>query len=171
MFRSLYRSLRRLFRSDEFAKNLKFFRNVPIFHGLSARQLGPVMQAMQVRHYFAGEILFREGQMGKAVFIVHSGKVEITRGKNGKKERLLGRVGAGQAFGEMALLEQCPRSANARVVEEGDIHLLYTASLEALCKTNPVIGHKLMLNMAKLLSSLLRRTNQEVDNLNDPEAA
>ena len=76
---SLYRWTKRLFRNDKHVKDLAFFRDVSIFHGLSVRQLGRLMQAMQKRPYYAGENLFKEGQIGKAVFIIRSGKVELLR--------------------------------------------------------------------------------------------
>jgi CRP-like cAMP-binding protein len=66
-------------------------------------------------------------------------------------------------FGEMALLEQMKRSATATVVEDGDIYLLYTTTLETLIKDYPSIGVKLLRNMAIMLSALLRRTNRELD--------
>jgi len=63
----------------------------------------------------------------------------------------------------MALLEQMERTATATIVEDGLIYLLYTATLESLIRHHPTIGAKLMRNMAVMLSSLLRRTNKELD--------
>lgn len=164
MFRSTYRWIKWFFRSDEFGQDLAFFRNVSIFSSFTPRQLGRIIQATQKRQYISGETLFKEGQIGKAVFIIRSGQVELTRTPTGSKEpRHLGKLGAGQVFGEMALLEQRPRTASAKVIEDGEIYLLYTATLDALMKSHPVIGYKLMRNMAMMLSALLRKTNHEMD--------
>jgi CRP/FNR family transcriptional regulator len=158
-----YKWLLRFFGSEQHWTRLAFFRGVSLFHGLSSRQLGRIMQAMQKRSYQNGEVLFHEGQVGKAVFIIESGRVELTRKTLNGEVRSLGILGPGQIFGEMALLEQMARTATATVVEDGVIYLLYTATLESLIRHHPVIGAKLMRNMAVMLSSLLRRTNKELD--------
>src|SRR5687767_13966714 len=96
------------FRNEQHHEALAFFRNISIFHGLSTRQLGRVMLSMQRRNYHIGEHLFEEGQPGKAVFIIKSGQVELSR-QTSDGARKLGVLGAGQMFGEMALLEQMNR--------------------------------------------------------------
>jgi len=156
--------LRRFFKNENHSETLAFFRGIPIFHGLHSGQLGQVMIAMQRRHYTAGEKLFEEGQPGKAVFIIKSGQVELTR-HSPDGGRSLGILGPGQMFGEMALLEQMNRTATATVTDDGEIYLLYTATLESLVREQPKIGVKLLRNMAIMLSALLRRTNKELDRI------
>lgn len=163
--------IKRFFKDEKHLENLSFFRRISIFRHLSGRQLGWIMQAMQRRHYEAGEPLFREGQVGKAVFLIRSGRVELSKKGEKNKERLLGVLGSGQIFGEMALLEELPRTASATVVEEGDIYLLYTTTLNALIKRYPLIGVKLMKNMAVMLSALLRKTNKEMEQRRTARAA
>src|SRR5689334_8534234 len=94
--------LLRFFGSETHWTHLAFFRGVSLFHGLSSRQLGRIMQAMQKRSYQSGEVLFHEGQVGKAVFIIESGRVELSRKQLNGDTRSLGILGAGQIFGEMA---------------------------------------------------------------------
>jgi CRP/FNR family transcriptional regulator, cyclic AMP receptor protein len=152
----------RFFKNEQHSETLAFFRNISIFHGLTSRQLGRVMLAMQRRTYVIGERLFEEGAPGKAVFVIKSGRVELSR-MTADGPRKLGVLGPGQMFGEMALLEQLNRTATATVIEDGEIFLLYTASLEALVRHHPRIGVRLLRNMAIMLSALLRRTNKELD--------
>ena len=168
MISLLPRVLRRFFKNEQHWENLTFLRGIPIFRGLSARQLGRVMLAMQKRTYVAGETLFVEGQPGKAVFIVKSGQVELSRTMADGRPRSLGVLGKGQMFGEMALLEQMQRTASATVVETGEIYFLYTSTLDSLIRSNPAIGVHLMRNMAVMLSALLRRTNIELDKRAQP---
>ena len=158
--------IRDIFRSPSHFESLGFLRSVPLLHGLSRQQLGRLLMAMQKRRYTIGEVLFEEGQLGKAVYIVRSGKVELTRKLSSDAVRRLAIIGPGQMFGEMALLEKIERTATARVVEEGDIYLLYTATLDTFIHQNPLIGVKLLRSIAVLLSSLLRRANQELDQHN-----
>ncbi len=162
------RWVRKIFRNELFWDEVAFFRNVPIFHGLTSRQLARVMLSMQKRSYHSGELMFEEGHVGKAVFVIKSGQVELTR-QSPSGARSLGILGPGQMFGEMALLEQMQRTATATVVDDGEIYLLYTATLEALMRDHPDIGVKLLRNMAIMLSALLRKTNRELDARNKPE--
>jgi len=163
MVLSFYRMVKRFFKNDQHWEDMAFFRHVTIFHGLTSRQLGRIMLAVQKRSYYVGEVLFQEGQVGRALFMIKSGKVELTRKGGDGKTRTLGHLGPGQIFGEMALLEDRPRTAGAHIIEDGEIYLLYTATLESLVRNHPTIGVKLLRNMAVMLSALLRRTNQEMD--------
>lgn len=157
-----YRWFKKFFRDGQYWDDLVFFRSVSLFHGLRTRDLGHVMQALQKRSYRAGEVLFTEGEVGKAVFIVNTGKVRLIH-QTSNGPRTLAEVTAGGFFGEMALLENKPRAAGAMMVEDGDIYLLYTATLEALIQMYPTIGACLMKNLSIMLSSLLRKSNLELD--------
>ncbi len=158
----LPRWFRKFFRDEQHWDDLAFFREVTLFHGMNSWQLGRIKQAMQKRTYRAGEVLFKEGQIGQAVFIIKSARVELTR-TSGEGARVLGALGPGHIFGEMALLEQMPRTATATVAEDGVIYLFYTATLDTLIRHHPAVGVKLMKNMAIFLSALLRKTNKELD--------
>lgn len=157
------RFLLKFFRDQQHWERMSFFCGVPLFQGLSARQLGRVTQVLQHRRYTAGEVLFTEGQVGKAVFIIESGKVEIRRTAPNGESRCLAIMSSGQIFGEMALLDNKERTASASVLEDGVIHFLYTSSLNALIRRHPDIGVIILRNMAILLSCLLRRANLELD--------
>ncbi len=71
----------------------------------------------------AGEIIFEEGSHGSAVYILSSGKVEISKIVQGKK-LVLGALGPGDMFGEMSYLDPAPRSATAIVLEDTVLELL-----------------------------------------------
>src|SRR5688572_27427798 len=107
----LPRWVRKMFRDELHHETLAFFRNVPIFHGLSGRQLARVMVSMQRRYYKIGEVVFVEGEIGKAVFVLKSGQVELSRQLSDGTRRTLASLLPGQMFGEMALLEQMSRTA------------------------------------------------------------
>jgi CRP/FNR family transcriptional regulator, cyclic AMP receptor protein len=160
---SINRLVNRLFQDDQNSEDLAFFREITLFHGLHNRQLRRVLQAMQKRKYYAGEVVFQEGQEGKAVFVIRSGAVELARRGVHDKEKVLARVGSGQIFGEMALLEHQPRTATARVTEDGELYLLYTATLDSLLHREPAIGVVIMKNIAVVLSALVRRYTEDRD--------
>ena len=160
---SIYGLVKKLFRDAQNSDDLAFFREISIFQGLHKRHLGRILQAMQKRKYYTGEIVFQQGQEGKAVFVIRSGGVELSRSGSNDKVTVLARRGLGQIFGEMALLEHQPRTATARVTEDGEIYLLYTATFESLLHRDPAVGVEIMRNIAAVLSALLRKSNEECD--------
>lgn len=163
MKETICRLVKKFFRDAQSLDDLAFFRKITLFHGLHDRQLGRVLQALQKRKYYMGEVVFEEGQAGKAVFVIRSGGVELSRRAANGKDAVLARLGPGQFFGEMALLEHQPRTATARVTEDGEIYLLYATTLESLLHRNPAIGVEIMRNIAVVLSALLRKADEEQD--------
>lgn len=87
----------------------------------------------------AGTSIFKEGEEGNMAYVVQSGEVEIFRMADGK-EVVLGRVGQGGIFGEMALIDSKPRMAGARA-SKGSTIIIVTREMfeEKLKKTDPFV--------------------------------
>jgi CRP-like cAMP-binding protein len=100
-----------------------------------------------------------EGDTGRALFILESGKVELSRTGPDGKARSLYTIQPGDFFGEMALLEQLPRTATATAMEKSQVLLLYRSKLESILSYHPRIGVQIMTHLAQLLSARLRRAN------------
>jgi CRP/FNR family cyclic AMP-dependent transcriptional regulator len=153
----LLKTVRRWFSDPGFARKKAFLRSLDIFKDLRDRDLGPLVSALHSRTYKEGEEVFVEGDIGRALFILEDGRVELTRrGKDGKPETLY-TLKPGDFFGEMALLESLPRSATAVATERSHLHLLYRTKLDALLSAEPRIGVEIMSHLARLLSARLRR--------------
>lgn len=154
--------LRRYFTDASFVKKKAFLKSLSLFQELSGRDLGQILQALHTRTYQEGEVLFIEGDIGRALFVLETGRVELSKlDPQGRPQRLIV-LGPGDFFGEMALLEQLPRSASAVALEKSTLHLLYRSKLEALLLSNPAIGASIMRHLAELLSARLRRTSQSL---------
>ena len=90
---------------------------VPLFQGLPRADLERIAELVNPREVQEGEFLFREGDPGDKFYIVFSGAVEILKERPlGDHERLAVKR-SGEAFGEMSLLNDAPRSASVRAVE------------------------------------------------------
>lgn len=90
---------------------------VPLFQGLPTTDLERIAELASPRDVQEGEFLFREGDAGDKFYIVYSGAVEILKERPlGDHERLAVKR-SGEAFGEMSLLNDAPRSASVRAVE------------------------------------------------------
>lgn len=157
---SVLGSVRRFFQDRSFSARRDFLRDLPVCEGLRERELGYLLQSFHSRVYNEGEALFLEGDIGRALFIVESGKVELTkRGPDGAPQKLA-ELGPGALFGEMALLEQLPRSASATATEKSQLLLLYRSKLDDILHYHPRIGVAVMRHLARLLSSRLRRASE-----------
>jgi CRP-like cAMP-binding protein len=92
---------------------IQFLKTVPFFDQLSNRQLKRVSDIMFERTYETDELIFEEGQPGAALFLILDGKIAIEIYRESSTTRLAV-LEAGAFFGEMALLNETPRSATAR---------------------------------------------------------
>lgn len=150
------KAIKRWFIDPQFSRKKEFLRSLDIFKDLRDRELGYLVQSLHSRTYRPGEIVFQEGDIGRALFVLESGGVELTV-PSGGESRVLYRVKPGEFFGEMALLESLPRTATATATEKSHLHLLYKSKLDALLSGEPRIGVTIMSHLARLLSSRLRR--------------
>jgi CRP/FNR family transcriptional regulator len=158
----MLKSLKRWFTDPSFSRKKQFLRSLELFEDLKDGEMGALVHALHARTYRPGEIVFLEGDIGRALFIMESGKVELTRlGADGRPAALY-TLKPGEFFGEMALLESRPRSATATAVENTRLHLLYRTKLEALLHSEPRIGVSIMSHLARLLSARLRRASGEL---------
>src|ERR1035438_5322626 len=90
---------------------------VPFFNGLTREALGLIARATAEERHATGTKIFQFGDPGDKLFILLEGKVRISREVAGMGEEALAVLGAGEVFGELSLLDESPRSADARVHE------------------------------------------------------
>lgn len=153
----MLRAFKKLLFDANFQRKKSFLRSLSLFKDLRDRELGQLAQGLHARTYHAGEVVFLEGDIGRALFILESGKIEITRTDDKGAAELVYTVQPGEFFGEMALLEQLPRTASATAAERSHLYLLYRSKLDSLLTHHPRIGASIMAHLAQLLSARLRR--------------
>jgi CRP-like cAMP-binding protein len=95
------------------------------------------------RSYESGTVLFEENDPGSRMYVVTSGKVKISR-RLGDTEIVLATIAAGEFFGEMALLEQLPRSATATTVEPSELIEIDEETFHAMLRDNSDIAIRMM---------------------------
>lgn len=108
----------------------------------------------------AGTVLFREGEPGDVMYVVQSGRVELTRLLRGRQEHLA-TLPAGEFFGEMAIINQRPRTATAQVIEDALLLVIDRRTFEAMVRGNTEIAVRLI----KKLAARLDQANQQVETL------
>jgi len=138
----------------------EILRSVEIFDGLEAAEIEQVGLICKERRLHSGEIITSQGEAGNEFYIVTQGFVEVALGEGGVPSRVVINLGAGQIIGEMALLDQGPRSATVRAIDEPTIvQVLQRDDFERLCQGNYHIGYVVMRNIATDLSFKLRHRN------------
>lgn len=113
------------------------------------------------RPFQKGEPIFWAGERGDFLYLVQSGLVKIFTISRDGKEKALAILGSGDCFGEMALLDEEPRSANAAAMSDTMIWTLGRREFLELLRTS----HDLVLKLFRILSSRLRETNKMVEAL------
>jgi CRP/FNR family cyclic AMP-dependent transcriptional regulator len=96
--------------------NIDFLKRVPLFEDLDQRTLEAIANAAVEQRYEAGHEIVKQGDTGVGAFIIRSGRAEVVQQQDGREERI-SELRAGDVFGEMALLDEFPRSATVRAVE------------------------------------------------------
>jgi CRP/FNR family transcriptional regulator, cyclic AMP receptor protein len=141
----------------EQARRAPFLSGSPLFAGLPRRMLGRLATRFFEKVYHAGDVIFEEGDPGRALFVVVEGSVEITRA-TAKGPVVLNTLGPGAAFGELALIDDFPRSATARQGVDGRLLILYKSDFDALMEGNARIAVVVIRNVARQLTIYARRT-------------
>ena len=91
---------------------------LPIFENLSRSQIKQVTRSLHERSYAKGETVFNESEPGAGLYIIDSGSIEITKQLEDSNPIVLAEFVAGNFFGELALIDEIPRSATAIAAEE-----------------------------------------------------
>src|SRR5947207_10550516 len=112
------------------------------------------------KEFKRGDVLFNEGEVGKEMYVIQTGKVNITK-KVRDTEKILATLGAGEFLGEMAILNNKPRSAGAVMAEQGKLLVIDPRTFEAMIRGNVEIAVRLI----KKLSDRLQEADEQIENL------
>jgi len=129
-------------------------RQLGLFATLRPRELRVVDGLLHEREYLQGEVIFDEGEEGQALYVVLRGRILICR----QGEPATGRIAeipAGALFGELAVLDGVPRTAQARALENSVVAALARADFNGLIETHAGIASKIALQLARDLGQKL----------------
>lgn len=126
----------------------------PVFKTTS-NGTGPAKRGGYAVELKAGDLIFKEGDLGTEMFIIHEGKVEILN-QVGDEDQLLAVLEKGDFFGEMSVLEDLPRAATARAATDCRLLQINGSTFDQLLQGNPEIAVRMM----RKLSRRLRETDE-----------
>lgn len=141
---------------------VQLFKKVELFDGLTESQIGQLASMCEEQILKNGDVVFNQGEVGNQIYIVRSGFVEVIVGgpDTQSKPRTIVNLGAGQVFGEMALVDRGARSATVRSVNDNTIiNAISRDDFNDLCEQDSQLGYVVMRNMSADLSFKLRHRN------------
>jgi CRP-like cAMP-binding protein len=135
---------------------------INLFEGITEEGLEKLAAISRERSYRTGEIIFREGDSGAELYLILEGRVRISREVSGMGEEALAVLGPGDAFGEMSIIDDFPRSADARVHERCRLLVIDKEAVEDLLFLEKDLAYEILWNFVKILSARLRETNDKM---------
>jgi CRP/FNR family cyclic AMP-dependent transcriptional regulator len=140
------------FRSDLLA----MLENIDLLSDLSWRETEQLAGYMQAYQADPGCVIFREGETGDYLCLLVQGRVSICKQSDVGGPASVSMEGRGRSIGEMALVDGEPRSATCQAVEASTLLLLNRDAFLRLSEAHPLLGFKLVLRIARLMSRRLR---------------
>lgn len=142
--------------------DVDLLRRVALFDGMTSSQLRKLAAGMRELKKPAGEHIFREGDPGNSMFIIHDGKVRISKQVPGVGEEALAVLERGQYFGEMSLIEDGPRSADAIAYGACELYEFPRERLDQVMFADRDLAYTLLWTFVRTLSGRLRETNDKI---------
>lgn len=141
---------------DILFERILLLTKVPWFASLRTDQLRFIAPVLEPVAWVRGEIIFHRGEPGAHMYLVTAGSVGISLDEALTSNNFVARMGPGECFGEMGILDDLPRSATAIALEDTDALGLEKEKLRGLLLTYPELG----ISMLKALSRRLRAANE-----------
>ena len=135
--------------------NLEYLRSLSLFVDLTTPELAIVDHLLHERDYLAGEVIFDEGEVGQTIYFLLEGEVTICR-QGHPDDGQLARLGPGEFFGELGLLDGSVRTAQARADTACRLLVLFRHDFNGLMDSNLRIAHKIGRQLLLHLGQRLR---------------
>ena len=135
---------------------LEELRSVPLFASLDDEAASELRNLLELREVPGGTTLFRLGDSGDSMYLIESGRVRISIRDADGSDVTLAELAGGDFFGEMALLDGKPRSADTTVIEDAFFAVLSRDNFLKFVRTNPDVA----LKMLSAITHRLRKTDE-----------
>jgi CRP-like cAMP-binding protein len=139
--------------------NAAFLTQSPLFRNLDEMERAQILIIGDVRSFPAGHVLFREGDQGDGLYLVVKGSVRISKSSL-TGEEALAVLETPAFFGEMALIDNSARAADAIVNEDSVLFFIPLQGLRALIEAQHGIALKILYALCEVLAQRLRETNE-----------
>jgi len=127
---------------------------VEIFRGLTPTELDALVASSTSRSFPKNTVVIHENDPADSLFVIETGKVKVYCSDKNGKEFIMNTQGAGDYFGELALLDDSTRSASVRTVEKSTFCIIYKEDFNRVLDEHPNIGRQLVRNLAQRVRKL-----------------
>ena len=138
-----------------------FLASVPLFRGLNRDELARFGELVRERAYPKGSVILFQDDPGDSLFILRTGRVKVVLIGEDGREVILGVLDSGAHFGELALIDDQPRSAHVIAMEDSQLLVLRREDFRRRVDANPSVGWALL----QELSRRLRRADEKIGGL------
>lgn len=138
---------------------------IPVFEKLEPKELRQVASIVHHRQYVKGEFVFYQGDPGLGMYVVEKGKVGIVVVGDDGTQKEVTEMNNGDFFGEIALLDESPRSASVIVKEDTELIGFFRPDLFEIIEKTPKTGLKIVVKLAEMIGERLRNMNTEFSKL------
>ncbi len=128
-----------------------FLRNVPIFSGFNDDHIENLSKLVKLQTFKGEEIIFNQEDKGDALFIIQTGRIKVSLFSEAGKEIILSILKEGDFFGEMALIDGEPRSANVTAIDPTELLILERIDFMNYLKQSPDLTLMLLIEMSRRL--------------------
>jgi CRP/FNR family transcriptional regulator len=126
-------------------------RRSRVFENLSDAELAPLEAKVETRLLAPRQVLFREGDVSDALYIVETGQVEVAQGLGTRRPRVLVKLGPGEFFGELGVLDNRPRTATVTAITETRLVCIGQRAIQGFLAAHPVLNASLRAASAQRL--------------------
>jgi CRP-like cAMP-binding protein len=148
--------------ADETSTKTEVLSRVAPFSQLGGERLESVAAIAKIEKHKVGTKLFSEGDLGDKFYIVIEGKVRVSRNIVGMGEEALDIFEAGQYFGELALIDEGPRSADAVAHSSCTLLTITHSDFEELLMLNQQLAYEILWEFCRVLAERLRKMNDKL---------
>jgi CRP/FNR family cyclic AMP-dependent transcriptional regulator len=143
------------------AQTADFLASVPMFSGLQRDELLKFAELTRERTYPKGSVILFQGDPGDSLYVLRQGRVKVVLIGEDGREVILGVLEPGAHFGELALIDDQPRSAHVIAMEDSQLLILRREDFRRRVEANPTVAWALLTE----LSRRLRRADQKIGGL------
>ena len=140
-------------------------RENPFFEDFEEEEIDFFAKQMSLRSFAVNTVIVQKDELGSFLFFVVDGEVEVRLEGTDLKQIIVATLGRGACAGEMAIIDDYPRSATIVTAKPSELLLLTKSRLESICKESPLLGLKFIKGLTKSLSMKLRQTTGQYADL------
>lgn len=157
------------FTKDKTDSTVEFLKSITLFEDLKISEILRLERTLHKRNYAKGELIFKQGDPGAALYILKDGEVDILINYD-FEPILLTKLHSGMFFGEIALFDESPRSATVEASTDCEIITLSKPDFILFSQQEPSIGLKIVMRLGEILSIRLKASNKQIEELKSSHA-